>query len=341
VFLPTQQIVKTLSADVTVGDSTAPLTVSVSTNSASFSDSKTVSGTKEVGDKAKGPVTLNNFDDKEKVFAKGTVIQSAGLSFVLDSDVKVASASVSADGSTPGKGKGTVTASVIGTESNLAKGQRFRIDDLSSTVYYAINDEAFSGGTKKTVHIVSKKDADDLKSSVLQKAKNGSSSQGNAEEHAGSHLLETLTQTDISEPIFSKQIGDQADTVSIQSKVVTSSYYVSDSQVKSYIQESLKGAIQNGFVLRDDQITYTLKNVTKKKDAVHMDIDTMARAGKDIDKNALIASITMKGKAQVERLLKTTYAAQSYNVKFTHEIPFIPEYFPLFKKNIQLQISYQ
>ena len=150
----------------------------VSTSSANFTDSKATTGKRDIGEEAKGEVIISNFDDKEKVFARGTILETGGIQFSLDNDIKVASSSLTADGSAklPGKNNGAVTAVNIGPEGNISKGARFKIDDLSQSVYFALNDNTFSGGTRKQIQTVSKKDTQDLETNIMNKAKKAPSS---------------------------------------------------------------------------------------------------------------------------------------------------------------------
>ncbi len=145
------------------------------TTTLSGSTTGEVTGKKEVGEKAKGAVTIFNSDDSKKTLPEGTIIKSSNdLEFTLDKEVVVASASGDIfSGIKSGTTKADVTASKIGTESNLPSNTKFTFTGNSSLA--AKNESAFAGGTKKNVTVVSKKDlenlASELPSSLKDKAK--------------------------------------------------------------------------------------------------------------------------------------------------------------------------
>ncbi|MEK7551379.1 MAG: baseplate J/gp47 family protein, partial [Patescibacteria group bacterium] len=133
------------------------------------------SGKKDIGTSAKGSVTIFNNDTDSVSIDKGTTITSSGgVKFSLDEGVKVASASGDLfSGTKPGTTNVKVTASEIGTEGNLPSGSKFNVG--TSKTVAAKNDSAFSGGTKKSVTVVSDKDLAKLRSelpkSLADKAK--------------------------------------------------------------------------------------------------------------------------------------------------------------------------
>src|SRR3989344_958822 len=110
----------------------------LSTQSVEASATETLSasttGTKVVGDKATGSVSISNALDIPKSFPAGTTIYSpSGLKFILDSDVKVASASGSAGNLIVGKSTVKTTASQVGTGSNLSALTDFRVGTFAIT----------------------------------------------------------------------------------------------------------------------------------------------------------------------------------------------------------------
>ncbi|MCL5970849.1 MAG: baseplate J/gp47 family protein, partial [Patescibacteria group bacterium] len=102
-------------------------------------------GKKEIGEKAKGNVTIYSRLTSEKTLTAGTVIASSNdLNFTLDSDVKLASSSADAS-SDPTTAKVGVTAKSIGKEYNLPSNTKFTFGDLPATTIVAKNETAFGG----------------------------------------------------------------------------------------------------------------------------------------------------------------------------------------------------
>ena len=218
------------------------LTVQTASSSVVMKDVKITTGKRDIGEKAKGEVTLYNFDDKDKVFSKGTIIQLDSLKFATDDEVKVAASTLASDASAklPGKSKVKVTAQDIGTESNLDKSKRFKIADLSQSVYFAMNDASFTGGTRKTVKTVSSKDQEDLKASLLQKAKDQQKQEILKSQDKQVTLLDSLMDFQLSDIKFSKELGEEGDNLSLQAKVVARYYYFDTSLMNVVLKKKLE-----------------------------------------------------------------------------------------------------
>ncbi|MCX6794132.1 MAG: hypothetical protein NTY06_03435 [Candidatus Gottesmanbacteria bacterium] len=122
----------------------------------SVSEDKTmaVTGKKNVGDPAKGSVTVYNKTLSSQSFSKGTTLIAGLLEFTLDADVTVASASEDLGGRTYGKASAAITASQIGANSNIAAGTTFKAKGFSSDEITANNSNALAGGTSREVTVV-------------------------------------------------------------------------------------------------------------------------------------------------------------------------------------------
>ena len=144
------------------------------TISAKASDSLSTTGEAVVGEKATGKVNLFNYTDQPVSLKAGTKIISGNLGFVLDGAVSIASKSgtMAADGSfPPGNASAGITASRIGTESNLGKDTLFAIDTYPQGSLRARSESALTGGTSRTVKAVAKEDQEKLLASVSEKLK--------------------------------------------------------------------------------------------------------------------------------------------------------------------------
>lgn len=341
-YFPSNKIEKDLPISSTIGSSTDLLPVSISTRSADFSSSKATTGKKDIGDKAKGEVTMINLDDHEKLFTKGTIIETSGIKFVLDSDVKVASASVAADFSKqPGKAKITVTAAALGTEGNINKGQRFKVEDLSDSVYLATNENSFSGGTNKTVQVVAKKDQDDLKADVMKKAQ--SDAQGNIRMglDESDKVLDDLTQVTLDSVKYSKQVGDEASSVDLKARALTTTYYFKDSDVKEFIQSLLSKDLQSGFTLQKENIQYTVQKISKKNGTISGDLNVQASSIKEPPKVAMEKAVQGKRVTSLDGIVKNQFGADTYKLDNREILPVLNGFLPFFEKNIKLKIAYK
>jgi hypothetical protein len=315
--------------------------VYTATVAADFSESKATTGKQEIGEKAKGEVTVHNFDDKEKSFAKGTIIEGNSLKFSFDDSVKVASASLTSDGSAklPGKAKVKITALVIGQEGNLNKGIRFSISDLSTSLYFAINESSFTEGSKKEVKTVSKKDIDDLKEAIMEKSKNQKQDQIKKQLSNEDTLLSELTQIYLSDIKPSEEIGAESKNVTLKAKANTAVFYYKKNQLIDYIATAIQNEIEKDYRLEKEKITYNFDKVEVKDKVINLNLSFKAKPIKDISKEDILKKITGRKTTDTEKLFKNEFKLEGYKLSIAQPIFILKDYLPFFQKNIDIKIS--
>lgn len=329
VYLPSQIIKKELTEEVEFKTASA---------TADFSQSTATTGKKAIGDKAKGNVNFHNFDSNERIFSKGTKLTANGLEFILDSDVKVASSTIAADGSAklPGKTAGSITASSIGSEGNLGKGQRFKVDDLSIDNFFAINDQALSGGSKREVRTVSEADQEKLTTGILSKAKKEVKPPSLTNKES---IAADLTEIELDEEKFSKEIGEESDSVSLTAKAGATFYFYNRADLNKKILSELKKDLKSGFRIDESNLSYKITNSEIKKDLLKIDLQINTKAVKEFDQDKAIAKIVGRSQSQLEKILKSEAEVQAYDVAIKEPLPLLKNLLPFFKKNITLKVS--
>lgn len=340
IFYPYQKISQSLDINAKIDDATSDLSITIASVSAEVSDVKKTTGKREIGEKAKGEITLHSFEDKEKIFAKGTVLSTASLQYILDDDVKVASASLATDGSAklPGKANGKVTAQNIGTEYNIEKGKRFSITDLAPSIYFGINEKSFSGGTKKEVNTVSKKDLEDLNTALLAKAKN--SKELIRQSTAKERIINNLTSIILKNSKASREIGEEAKDVTLTSLALATYYTFDEEKMISLIQSNIKKDIKSGFVVKKDNIKYSLLSAKLIGDSsADMSVSIEIKAMKDISTNKILKEIKGRSTKSLEDIVKNKLEGQGFEIKVTHPIPIFSSFTPFFDKNITLTLG--
>ena len=312
----------------------------VSTSSANFTDSKATTGKRDIGEEAKGEVIISNFDDKEKVFARGTILETGGIQFSLDNDIKVASSSLTADGSAklPGKNNGAVTAVNIGPEGNISKGARFKIDDLSQSVYFALNDNTFSGGTRKQIQTVSKKDTQDLETNIMNKAKKAPSSTVDTS-RLDEEKITQLSKMELRDKKLSKEVGGEAANVTLQATVDTSYFYIKKSELLNYLYSRILPDVKQDFVLDKNKIHYSIDDAEKKNSNVTLHISVNAKAIKQVSKEEILKKVVGKNKSSIENLLKQQFQAEGFELSIKEPLPLLDSLLPFITSNINIVIS--
>ncbi len=344
VFFPSQNLKKSLDVQAAVERvATKPevLALRVATETASLSESQPATGKRTTGEKAKGTATMLNYDSNSKTFAQGTIIQVKDLKFVLADDVTVASSSVAADLSLqPGKGNVSVVAEQIGPESNLAKGQKFQVVDSPQTLYLATNENAFSGGTKKDIQIVSEQDQAELDNKILAKAKKFADNQLKAKLSKDQRLISQLTGIDLGTITYSKDVGDEATSIEGKSSTAITYFVYNQPSFLQILAQSLKGEVRSGFKINDQKTVYKIKSVEQNDGIYVLAVDVQAKAAEDIKTTDLLSKLKGKGSGAAQELVKNEFRANGLELQISHPIPWLKNWLPLFKKNITLEISY-
>lgn len=336
-FLPSKSIKKDLSV------TSDNLTISTDSKTVDLKDSKPTTGKKEIGEKAKGSITLHNFDDSEKTFAKGTSLETGGLKFSLDQEVKIASASVvTINGGVvkqPGKAKVGATADTLGNQSNIASGKQFKIADLSSSQYFGLNESAFTGGTKKDLKTVAKKDMDDLLKNIGIFAKKQKTDLSQAKKNSDAKILTQLTEVEIAKEKFDKEVGEEADTISLQAEVKLTAYSYTDKEMKDVILKILTKDAEKGFELSNNKLSYSIKDAAKKGNEVTINVSSDAKSIKDVSADEVIKKVSGKNTGNLKNLLTENFKIEGYELTVKPKIPLLQNLMPFFEKNITVKIS--
>ena len=336
-FLQSQSIKKELNL------TTADLNIKTESKTVDLNDTKATSGKKEIGEKAKGSVTIHNFDDNEKTFSKGSILETGGLKFSLDQEVKVASASViTINGGLvkqPGKAKTTATANEIGNQSNIASGKQFKIADFPNALYFAINESAFTGGTKKEIKTTAKKDMDDLSKNIEVLAKKQKIDVTKNNKNPDNQILNQLTEIDITEEKFDKEVGEEGNSLNLESKVKITVYFFNKKEITDVLAKTLAGESEKGFELKKDKLTYSVKDASVKGDVISLIVSAEAKSIRDISVKDVMKRVKGKNTGSLENLLKKDFKVQGYKLDVKPDIPFLQNLMPFFDKNIMIKIS--
>lgn len=329
VYLPTQPIEKNLNESIEY---------EVSSSSALISDSLTTTGKKEVGDKAKGTLTIHNFDDKERTFSKGTTVEASGMKYILDNDIKVASSSLANDGSAklPGKANVSITSQNIGPEANLSKGSRFKIDDLSSSVYFGINEASLSGGSKKDIRTVSSADMSNLDKNVLDRSLKQAKAPTLSKDKV---ILDELSKTSIVSAKYSKEVGEESEKISVEAKTSTTYYAYDRKKLTNLLKEELEKDAKKGFIINPNNLFYKIEKVVINKDNLDLKIIAKTKALPVIDDSELLKKISGKNQDKLKEILKNEFGVIAYDIVISDPLRILKNFIPFFKKNITLSIS--
>ncbi len=297
------------------------------------------SGKKEVGEKAKGQITLYSRFTQEKTLPAGTVVKSAnGILFSTDDAVKLASAAAGASAQ-PVTSKVNVTAKSIGKESNLPSGAKFTLTGFDISEIEAKNDSAFSGGSKKEITAVAKADQDKLTKELAGKGEEKAREEAKKQLKEGESIIPVFIETTLSDKAFSKDVGEEATSVELKANVVytTLAYKENELQIlaRKVFEESLSNMLPAG-----SGITYDVKSAEKASEKeVKTTLTLKASLIPKIDRQALQKKIAGTSFTTAEMLLKDVPQVQQVTIALQPNLFFLPKTLPRSSQNIRLVID--
>jgi hypothetical protein len=297
-----------------------------------------VNGVKEIGDPAKGTVTIYNKSLSSRTFKKGAQLSSGALKFTLDADVNVASASESVGSITFGKADAAVTAVAIGIASNLAAESEFTFADVAASVATARNEAALAGGTSKEVTVVSRADVDnfikDISTELTQKAKQDLSSSV----EGGETLIEDTIKTVVTERVFDREINQEATELNGKVTITVSGIAYSQGDIEQLFVDANRLTIPSGYIVDREGSSVKLDNVKVEKDGTITARATVHVAAKPmIDSAGLPKGLSGKSIRDAESYLRGMSGVGGMEVR--NRLTLFKNRLPVNPKNISITLS--
>jgi hypothetical protein len=289
----------------------------------------TVSGKKEIGDKAKGKITLYSRFTKDTTIKSGTVITAPNdVKFTVDDSVKIASASADASAQ-PTTAIVTITAEAIGKESNLPAGTKFSVGELSTGDIIGKNDDPFSGGNKKEVTVVSKEDITRAKEDLIKELENKAKDELNNRISEDKILLPVFVDSSVSKSTFNKDIDDEADKLTIDGTVDYQALSYKKDDLVSYAKLLLKSKISKGLTINEGNIEVEVADSKKKgEDAISANLNIKAALMPEIDQEKIIKEVSGKSISDTENMFKNFPQVTDVRISLFPRFPLIPKFLP-------------
>lgn len=299
--------------------------------------SQKTTGKKTIGDRAKGELTIYNKTENRKTFSKGTVlVGSSNLQFTLDEEVTVAS--TAAFELTPSSTKAKVTASQIGENSNLPSNTNFPFKEFPTSSYFAKNDAPLTGGTKRDIVAVSKEDQEGLLSTLLDelasKAKDELSSKSE-----GNRIVDIEIKEDVDTKEYNKNVGDEAETLSLKLSVSFSTLSYKDSDLLELVGSEIESDVPEGFLFKKDRFETAVRSVKKEKGGnTILTIHYKAALLPNLDTEKIKDDIVGKTKTAVETYLGSL-PLENFTISQTIALPVPFDLLPQRADNITLEVD--
>ena len=310
---------------------------------ASVSESVSTTGEALVGDKATGTIILYNGTSDSITVKSGTQIESDNISFLLNSTTTIASKSANILEGTIELGKSdslSVTANGIGTRYNLPKSTQFSVGTHSRTVVYAVAENDFSGGSSRTVKAVSEDDQQKLLEAASQKVVSEIDSKVKKQDPNMSSLV--VGELAYSKKAFSKEVGEEADSVSLELTGEVKVLLYSDSDIVNQLTAKLLPKINSGMKLLPDQTT--IKVLPPEGDEPNATVYKTQANIKGllipvIDQDRYVSQLKGKSVKKLKNILETIPGYESTKIVIKPNFPFLSNYIPLNKQKVSLTIT--
>lgn len=299
-----------------------------------------VTDKKMTGERAKGVVTMYNKTTGEKTFPKGTMLVGPkGLKFTLDEVVSVASMSDVIVG-TPGKQTGSVTASGIGSESNVPAGSDFSLEGFPLTSYAGRNEKAFAGGSSREVQAVGKADQDQLLKALSSELIVQTKAQLGQKLGAGEQFVDQSLTTTVGKKTFNHDIGNEAAELSLDATITVKGIAYARRDLSQIAKKHFSEAIPSGYTFNDQEVSADVLRVTGRDDGI-MKV-TMRLAAKlmpVISVESIRKNLVGKSIEQSEAYLKEQKGIVGFAVAYTKTLLFTPKSLPHLISNLTVRVA--
>lgn len=307
----------TFDVDVTRGSSTnfdkQQIAGQVVTGSASGSRKEIATGKKEVGQNAKGPVTVFNWTTSKKSLPTNTVLISKnGIKFALDSEIEVASRSAS----TPGETQTAVTAVEFGPEGNVGAGTDFNFQQYDELLYSATSTAAFSGGDKKEVTVVSQQDLLKLEKSLTESLKQNATGDlknnlGGGQMDEGAVVVKAQNKT------FDKKVDEEASLINLDLELEASTISYNVDDLKNLLAEKSKNSAPDNLEAKAENIEIIETNAKNTGNVLNLTGKYKAGFVPKFDEDQLKNNIGGKSVKDVRQIIKGLPEVSDVKVNFS------------------------
>jgi translation initiation factor 1 (eIF-1/SUI1) len=307
----------------------------VVTKSVSGEKTMDTTGTKLVGDRAKGEVAIYR-SGPEVTLDKGVAIKSEdGVAFTLDEETTVASGSASSAGVTKVK----VTAADIGSNYNLAAGESFSVGNYSTSDLEAKNESAFSGGTSREISAVSDEDEEKLLTDLTEELERKASEEASLNLGEDEYLIAESSESEVKSKTFSAKAGDEASSVKLSLSIDVTFVVVAKADLLQVATEQLKSKVASGFTLRDDQIKIGFEFVEKEDTSYKLEADFTANLLPQVNVEEIAKKISGKYPTLAEEYLTSIEGFDKAEINLTPALAGKLGTLPRIAKNITIEVQ--
>lgn len=281
-------------------------------------------GTAQVGEKAKGTMTISNCDGDGFTLPAGTTfIASNGLKFTSDSAISVSQLSGSASlcrntGSGAGTGSGSVTAGDVGDIYNLSS-RSYTISGLSGDIY--ASGSAMSGGSSRQVKVVSAEDVERAQGQLVGTSTDAQKEEIKKKFTNGEVVIDSSFTVERGTAVSSPAVGAEAANgkATLTLPTTYSMQAVPKNDLDKYLKAKLESDLdKNQKVYDTGAANATISNYRKEGNVMLATINATGSIGPVLDENAIKEGVKGMRYGEVQQTLESMDGIQSVDVQFSY-----------------------
>jgi hypothetical protein len=300
------------------------------TLSLSVSSSQAATGKREVGEKARGEITIFNKLDKPQNITKGLILSdSSGKKFEIANNLQIPGSSYNLDNGTitMGQIKANLIAVDIGPEFNLPTNTQ--LNSSSSPDIIAKTTKELTGGTRQEVLVVSADDRRLLLEQARTELKNKAKEQIKSESKVGVVIFDNTAYFDNQKSDFNREVGEVTDTLTVNLSANVSYLYL-DLAKKNEIVNFYLGSnsdFQNyDLATGSFDFGFASTNVSNSKSSGNLTITSKVNPKIDVD--LLRKQLAKKKNQEVKSIVSKIPRFYNYtienNLKLLNWVGFLP-----------------
>ncbi len=339
-FLPKAKVTVFLSAreiekqeTLTIG-SGKDINAKVVSSSVSGDKTANTSGSKTVGDKAKSSVTIRNGTAVSLKLTTGTILLSSGnLKFSLD---QAASVSAALSPSSPGTATLPATAEGIGADYNLAKGEVFKVANYPKSDVDAVAENAFVGGSSRSIVAVAKTDMDTLEKDLIEELLDQGRKEIGEKLSDTEVLIPDSSDFEVTTKTFNHKIGDEAANLKLTLSLKINFLVVNKKDILDRGKEAIRSQVPSDYSLLDDQMAFNFQPTNNNSE---YDVIFKASLLPEVNTDQIKKKIAGKYPSIAQEYLKTINGFEHAEIKFSPSLPGRLGVLPHISGNIAVEVQ--
>ncbi|HEX4662234.1 MAG TPA: hypothetical protein VH144_01335 [Candidatus Saccharimonadales bacterium] len=300
--------------DATMGKIKPLVAQTKKTASATFN----TTGSKDIGAKATGSLTLSNATNSDPVTipAGTTFIASNNTQFTNDATVTVPGAKIKNGSIVAGTASAAITAANIGPDYNVGP-QSFTTNAPVS----ASSSQATAGGSKQTVQVVAQADVDTAKTQLAQQDQNAVKAELRKQFTGDVVIISESFTTAQAQPTLTPNVGEQATQGKISIDTTYTMVAVNRTDIKKVLDASLTDSLkgkqnQQIYDSGDHDLTFS-QFVAGANNTFSVKANTVGSVGPEINADKLAAQLAGKRFGEIQQIVTGVDGVSDVKVDFS------------------------